>query len=1088
MLRTKRKASSFGAVFRSKQGRLDDGPLSEGEPAPAMPGGGGVSRPAPPAAPPSPLSALLHFHKQKVQEAEAQRLEARACATSARNKEVQRQNGWTATGGKGKGGTGGKGGKASVASSAHPPTAVKRGSSSASSLSSGGAAPVASAPPATAVRRPWASSSHPGPRPAAFAITPRPAPPSAVQPSERGLEPACKRAKTAGENNHPLANSAAPVATAAPGLFVRAATAAGGRQEQQGPHPASGPSGSSGGGGAAADASRRQLLGMAGSAGGSCAANPQPTAHPGLLPAEGSGRPPMGAAGCLPSDAAAGHSAANPQPGLFPSGAAAANQQPGLFPSSAAAANQQPGLFPSGAAAANQQPGLFPRSAAAANPQPGLLPSGAAAANQQPGLFPSSAAAANQQPGLFPSSATAGTPRRQPSGVSPGSADPPGRGKAKPRAKKASAKSGPAGGGGPAAEAAAVPGIELVPLDELLGEVARRAAAGAKPPVLAVVLHRADAPSEVGGDVPFDGDLRRASVCLAVHKNPAADDASFAQEQGCGPCDAFVSSDQLGEESYRKLSAVCEDGRVQKVVYGAQPLLGLLAFRGAGSGGRAIEPARVHDLRCMVWMLSSSCPGSIDEAMGELYPDLSAIGASKASPVLAWARSMLAAYLKAKTLLESLRLGYCFANLEMPVAWILANMRVNGFPLDVRVLTASSEQQQLDLADIERKAKVHATNPAFNIQSPDDVREELFDRLQLDKVVPPGVLRVTGKKGVFSTDKDTLQALAAHHPLPDLVMQHRALQKLLTTYVQNLAAHARPLRTAGPPASPHHRDLHVVQPLFHQEGTDTGRLSCSAPNLQNQPRKDERGEQGRVRYAFVPYPGEVLIALDYSQIEVRVLAHMSRDPTLCAALAAGGDLHRSIAAKIFQKPPDQVTPSERRVGKRVVFGTFYGQGVKALAASLSISVDRASCLAQSFKRAFPSTVAWAEETVRSCRRTGEVRTFANRLRKLPHINSSQPFERAQAERQAVNTVIQGSAADIIKMAMVTSFAVARRQGLRMLCQVHDELIFSAPPAAVAAAVPLLKHAMETATSLVVPLCVEVETGPSWGELAAWQGT
>eukprot|EP01063_Lacrimia_lanifica_P014071 TRINITY_DN20745_c0_g1_i1.p1 TRINITY_DN20745_c0_g1~~TRINITY_DN20745_c0_g1_i1.p1 ORF type:complete len:785 (+),score=211.95 TRINITY_DN20745_c0_g1_i1:262-2355(+) len=622
------------------------------------------------------------------------------------------------------------------------------------------------------------------------------------------------------------------------------------------------------------------------------------------------------------------------------------------------------------------------------------------------------------------------------------------------------------------------------------------------------------------------GDLWRsdaAGACMLASYGRTLP-ASEVWVAAAGPRGLRCPPTCLTEESMSHLTALLSAPAVEKVCFNAQEVLAVPAAVHAAAAqtsalASGFAPCHVHDLRTMLWMLAGgdAAPACLEEALlgrevslqtpddavpsdllgaegGALAaagerPRKRAKGSATCGRAAATARcylpEMLALHAKLKAELQAQRLAACYVKLEVPVAWVLTCMHVDGFDLDVGLLQESAEEMQERLGVLEEQARelTKEFTEAFNIQSGDDLRKVLFDDLQLQRRVDPNVLQLTKKKGVYSVDQQTLQSLAPHHALPGLVLQYRAVAKIYSTYIQNLSAHAK--------RAPHGAARTAVHPVFIQEGTETGRLSCSRPNLQNQPRAnadaaDGAGYAGAVRRAFTPRAGEVLVALDYSQIEVRVLAHMSQDPELTRILREGRDLHAAIAAKVFHKPVDAVTPAERQVGKKVVFGTLYGQGPRALAAGLGIEFSQACAFLNEFKRGFPRVQTWAEGVLAACRRSKEVRTFANRLRALPHISSTNGFERSYAERQAVNTVIQGTAADVIKMAMVASIPLAREHRLTLLCQVHDEMVFSAPAGGVAAAVPALKHAMENAIMLSVPLVVTAETGLSWGAMQPWE--
>eukprot|EP01065_Artemidia_motanka_P034626 TRINITY_DN4225_c0_g1_i2.p1 TRINITY_DN4225_c0_g1~~TRINITY_DN4225_c0_g1_i2.p1 ORF type:complete len:473 (+),score=172.11 TRINITY_DN4225_c0_g1_i2:1075-2493(+) len=425
--------------------------------------------------------------------------------------------------------------------------------------------------------------------------------------------------------------------------------------------------------------------------------------------------------------------------------------------------------------------------------------------------------------------------------------------------------------------------------------------------------------------------------------------------------------------------------------------------------------------------------------------------------------------------LQAEGLTRCFTGIESRLPWVLAKVYDAGFPIDVQALEAAQRQVESALAAMERELRELTGMPGFNPQSPEDIRCALFDNLRLHERVPPGTIQRTPKLGVLSTGEDTLRALTSHHRLPSLIMQYRKAARLNSTYLQSLPLHAEATRDG----------VSVVRPHFCQQGTDTGRLSCSAPNLQNQPRGGGGSEDTgvSVRGAFRPFPGEELVSFDYSQIEVRVLAHVSADPLLASLLSSGADLHRNIAAAVFSRSADDVTADERQTGKKIVFGAMYGQGPRGLSQQLCCSLERAQMLLDRFRLQFPTVQRWAERVVAECRSSGRVRTFMNRLRLLPDISSRSPAERSHAERQAVNTVIQGSAADIIKRAMIVADRPASEAGLRLVCQVHDELLYSGAAAAIDSAAPRIRAAMEQAAVLCVPLVVSVSRGSSWGSLA-----
>eukprot|EP01061_Rhynchopus_euleeides_P019427 TRINITY_DN31906_c2_g2_i1.p1 TRINITY_DN31906_c2_g2~~TRINITY_DN31906_c2_g2_i1.p1 ORF type:complete len:673 (+),score=206.61 TRINITY_DN31906_c2_g2_i1:166-2019(+) len=576
---------------------------------------------------------------------------------------------------------------------------------------------------------------------------------------------------------------------------------------------------------------------------------------------------------------------------------------------------------------------------------------------------------------------------------------------------------------------------------------------------------------------------------------------------------------------------------VEKIVHNSQHVLSAIchAMRERSLHG---TPVNVHDTRTMMWMVASAetqFNGPSGMPLEECFALHNIFGGdAERGCAAAAARHALQGALPFTFLHEALirdvvlrlqlmqplhsslkaklaegRVAHCFASIECPMGWLLAKMHVEGFPLDLGVLHESVAGLQSILEATEAEAATAAKMPGFNIQSTDDLRAVLFEQLQLQRSIPPGTsLARTKRTEKYSTDKENLKVLADLHPLPRLVLRHRAISKVLSTYIQNLTSHAK---VSGGGCA------HRVHPYFNLEGTDTGRLSCSAPNLQNQPRTDHPelfssggmpGDSqatgdgscpqvvqevpsslplyGNIRRAFRPLdPDSVLVALDYSQIELRVLAHLSQDPVLCGALSSGGDIHRSVASRVFSKPEADISNTERQIGKKVVFGVMYGQGAKALSGTLGVSIHEASVFIGSFKRGFPVVAAWSDGVLEGCRAAGYVRTYANRIRRLPLITSMSFAERSHAERQAVNTTIQGSAADIIKIAMISTAQLRSPVQATLLCQIHDEILVSVPRSALNVTVPALLSAMQGAVTLSVPLIATASTGPSWGELSPW---
>jgi DNA polymerase-1 len=348
-----------------------------------------------------------------------------------------------------------------------------------------------------------------------------------------------------------------------------------------------------------------------------------------------------------------------------------------------------------------------------------------------------------------------------------------------------------------------------------------------------------------------------------------------------------------------------------------------------------------------------------------------------------------------------------------------------------------------------------------NLNSPRQLASVLFEKHQLP------VLKKT-KTGP-STDADVLEQLATMgHELPRLILEYRELQKLKSTYVDAL-----PLRV-----NKHTGRIHTS---FNQAGAATGRLSSAEPNLQNIPVRTARGEA--IRAGFVPRAGWVFLVADYSQIELRMMAHLSRDPAFIEAFRQGGDIHRQTAALIFGVDPADVTADMRARAKTVNFATIYGQGPVALSRQLGITLEDArGFIARYFER-FSGVRAFLDRQIELARQQGYVETIFKRRRYIPEMKERNFNLRAYGERNAQNSPLQGSAADLIKLAMVRIHRAIRERGLagRMLLQVHDELVFEAPPEEVDTLAELVRDQMENVVPLEVPLVVDVGIGPNWLE-------
>jgi DNA polymerase-1 len=400
-----------------------------------------------------------------------------------------------------------------------------------------------------------------------------------------------------------------------------------------------------------------------------------------------------------------------------------------------------------------------------------------------------------------------------------------------------------------------------------------------------------------------------------------------------------------------------------------------------------------------------------------------------------------------------------FRDVEMPLVRVLTEMEYVGVKIDADHFKALATEFREAMAGLEARIHEAAAGP-FNIQSTQQLGKILFEKLKL-----PGAKKT---KTGYATDVKELTRLAAGHPLPRLVLEYRSLSKLLSTYVEALPGMIHP-------------ETGRIHTSFNQAVTATGRLSSSDPNLQNIPIRTADGR--RIRQGFVPEQGMWMLSADYSQIELRILAQITGDEQLREAFAKNEDVHRHTAGLLFGCGQEEVTEEMRRKAKTINFGVIYGMGQNALAEQLGISREDARAFIDQYFRTYGGVKAWREACLEQAREKGYVTTLLNRRRYLREIRSENAGSRALAERTAVNTPIQGTAADIIKVAMIRVFRRLGKAGLktRMLLQVHDELVFEVPEAEAEAVKPLIREEMEGVMPLAVPMRVELALGRNWSE-------
>ena len=402
-----------------------------------------------------------------------------------------------------------------------------------------------------------------------------------------------------------------------------------------------------------------------------------------------------------------------------------------------------------------------------------------------------------------------------------------------------------------------------------------------------------------------------------------------------------------------------------------------------------------------------------------------------------------------------------FYNIEMPLMEVLAKMELEGISLDEKWLAQESIDLENDLRQLETKI-FEISGEEFNMNSPRQLGDVLFDKMQLD----PKAKKT--KTGQYATSEDVLQKLASKHEIIQHILEYRTYQKLKSTYVDALPSQID-------------KDDKRVHTNFSQTTAATGRLASVNPNLQNIPIRTLRGQQ--IRGAFVSAEGKKIISADYSQIELRLIAEISGEDNMIKAFQDGEDIHASTAAKLFNIPLEEVSKTQRGQAKTVNFGILYGQGAFALAEQTGLSRSEAKQMIEAYYETYPKLKEYMAEQVKRAREIGYVETILGRKRHLKDINSGNFVVRAHAERNAVNAPIQGSAADVVKMAMIKIQKELEKEKLqtKMLLQVHDELIFESPVDEVEVAKNIIKTEMENAIETQVPLLVEVGVGNNWLE-------
>ena len=415
--------------------------------------------------------------------------------------------------------------------------------------------------------------------------------------------------------------------------------------------------------------------------------------------------------------------------------------------------------------------------------------------------------------------------------------------------------------------------------------------------------------------------------------------------------------------------------------------------------------------------------------------------------------------------MESMNLCHLYETMEEPLLKVLSKMELEGVKIDLAQLRKYASELAVEMNEIQEHIREMADEPDLNIMSPKQIGILLFEKMKLDSKVKPKA----GVRYSYPTDEETLNGIADKHPIVNEILEYRGVKKLLSTYIEPFPTFVSPITGK-------------IHTTFNQALTATGRLSSSKPNLQNIPIRTERGKE--IRKAFISSrPDGVIVSADYSQIELRIMAHLSCDQHLIAAFRNGQDVHAMTAAKIFGIGIDEVTADQRRIAKTANFGIMYGISAFGLSQRLKIGRAEAKKIIEDYFANFPAISSYIDDTVAAARETGYVETIFGRRRYLPDINSKNATVRSLAERNAINAPIQGTAADIIKLAMINVDKRLVAEGLqsRMVLQIHDELMFDALPSEVDVLKKIVTEEMENVISLSIPLTVECNHGNNWLE-------
>ena len=526
-----------------------------------------------------------------------------------------------------------------------------------------------------------------------------------------------------------------------------------------------------------------------------------------------------------------------------------------------------------------------------------------------------------------------------------------------------------------------------------------------------------------------------------------------------------------------EFESILTDGNIAKYGYDLKFQRNILAYNGIELSGKIMDIELMHylvnpekghkiDMLSKTYLgidLEASMPEKTEETSLSLFDEIPENEVDTDRSAEAVATLMLGEKIGAE--LTRMELTDLYDSMEAPLVPVLSSMEMEGVKIDLAQLRQYSNALATEMNEIQERVREMAQEPDLNIMSPKQIGILLFEKMKLDSRIKPKA----GVRYSYPTDEETLSSLSDKHPIINEILEYRGVKKLLSTYIEPLPSYISSVTGK-------------IHTTFNQALTATGRLSSSKPNLQNIPIRTDRGKE--IRKAFIPSrPAGVIVSADYSQIELRIMAHLSCDQQLIAAFRNGEDVHTMTAAKIFGIDIKDVTSDQRRIAKTANFGIMYGISAFGLSQRLHISRAEAKKIIEDYFANFPAISSYIEDTLAAARETGYVETIFGRRRYLPDINSRNGTVRSLAERTAINAPIQGTSADIIKLAMINVDKRIKEEGLqsRMILQIHDELLFDSIPSEVDTLKKIVLEEMENVTKLSVPLTVECNYGNNWLE-------